>query len=287
MCPARYRLAAGLACLCASLLAVPAFAEDESAFPQRSGVEQLGIDIGIEHFRWQEYDDQGTRLLTEHGPRFVFSATLDNLSRQDSGVVLATRLSGYLATVDYDGQDTGRRFVGTETEYRGWDFRIDGGWRFADLVGGAAALDLFGGLGMEQWTRDIRGGVNALGLPVQGLVEDYTVRYFRFGLGLAHNHVPPQGYLTLGFRRPLSIDEDVALAGSPLLLHPGKRISSFVSYKVSLLPDALGRPFGMYLRLSYENYRFGRSDVATVGNLLVWQPRSHLDRYGFAIGYSF
>lgn len=284
MSPARYCLAAGLAVCLLSLSPTP-FAEEQA--PQRAAVEQLGLEVGIEHFRWQEYDDQGTRLLTEQGPRFVFSAGLDNLSRPDSGIVLAARLSGYLATVDYDGQDSGRRFVGTETDYNGWDFRIDGGWRFADLVGGAAALDLFGGFGMEQWTRDIRGGLNALGMPVQGLVEDYTVRYFRVGLGLAHNHVPPQGYLSFGFRRPLSIDEDVALTGALLRLHPRKRISMFASYKVSLLPDASGRPFGMYLRLYYENYRFGRSNVATVGNLLVWQPRSHLDRYGVAIGYSF
>lgn len=284
MVPARCHQVAGLVCLLASS-SLPLFAGDEP--PQRSGADQLGIDVGIEQFRWQEYDDQGNRLLTEHGPRFVIAAGLDNHSRDDSGVVLSARLGGYLATVDYDGQDTGRRFIGTDTEYRGWDFRVEGGWRFADLVGGAAALDLFGGLGMEQWTRDIRGGVNALGLPVQGLVEDYTVRYFRVGLGLAHNHVPPQGYLSLGFRRPLSVDEDVMLAGSALQLHPGKRISSFASYKLSLMQDAFGRPFGMYLRLYYENYRFGRSDAVIIDNLQVWQPRSHLDRYGVSIGYSF
>ncbi len=284
MSPARYCLAAGLA---VSLVSASSMLFAVETAPQRSGVDLLGLEVGIEHFRWQEYDDQGTRLLTEQGPRLVLAAGLDNLSRPDSGVVLAARLSGHLATVDYDGQDSGRRFVGTETDYNGWDFRIDGGWRFADLVGGAAALDLFGGFGMEQWTRDIRGGVNALGMPVQGLVEDYTVRYFRVGLGLAHNHVPPQGYLSFGFRRPLSINEDVALAGALLRLHPRERVSMFASYKLSLLPDVLGRPFGMYLRLHYENYRFGRSNIATVGNLLVWQPRSHLDRYGVTIGYSF
>jgi hypothetical protein len=283
MAPARDGLAVGLASLVLSL-SMPLSADEG---PVRTAMDQLGIELGIEHFRWQEYDDQGARLLSEHGPRFLFAATLDNHMRPDSGIVLGARLSGYLATVDYDGQDTGRRFVGTESDYHGWDFRAEGGWRFAELVGGAAALDLFAGFGIEQWTRDIKGGVNALGVPVQGLVEDYTVRYVRAGLGLAHNHVPPQGRLALGFRRPLSIDEDVVIGGVPLRLHPGKRASSFASYKVSLFPDAHGRPFGMYLKLYYENYRFGRSGTATVGNLLVWQPRSHLDRFGAMLGYSF
>jgi hypothetical protein len=284
MIPARYSMAFGLACLVPLFFPSCLLAEEVTTLPD---ARQVAIEVGIEYFRWQEFDDDDTRLLTEQGPRFVYAAALDNRSRPDSGIIFAIRLSGYVASVDYDGQDTGRRFVATTTDYHGWGFRIDGGYRFAELVGGAAALDLFGGIGMEQWTRDIQGSVNALGLPVQGLAEDYAVRYARAGLGIAHEHNPLQGYLSLGFRRPLSVNEDVELGGVPIRLHPGKRVSSFANYKVSLLPDALGRPFGLYLMLYYESYRFRKSGAATVGNLLVWQPRSDLDRFGIMIGHSF
>lgn len=285
MFPARYRLSAALATLV--LLVFPSIASAEEAAERPASAGKFAIELGVEYFRWQEYDDQDLRLLTEHGPRASIAAAVDNLARTDSGIILSSRLKGYIGAVDYDGQDSGRRFVATESDYHGWDFRLDGGYRFAELVGGAAGLDLFIGVGMEQWRRDIKGGINALGLPVQGLIEDYTLRYARIGLGLAYNQTPIQGYLTLGFRRPLSIDEDLVLGDTPLRLHPGKRISSFAAYKISLLPTAAGEPYGLYMKLFYENYRFTRSSAVNIGNLLVWQPRSHLDLFGVSFGYTF
>ncbi len=284
MIPARYCLAIGLVSLMPLFSPSCLLAEELAPRPV---ADQLAVEVGIEYFRWQEFDDQDNRLLTEHGPRFLLAAALDNHARPDSGIILATRLNAYIASIDYDGQDTSQRFVGTTTDYHGWDFRVDGGYRFAGLASGNAALDLFAGVGMEQWTRDIKGGVNALGQPVQGLVEDYTVTYARAGLGLGHGNTLTQGYLSLGFRRPLSIEEDVVLSGVPLRLHPGERASIFANYKFSLRPDAHGRPFGMYLNLYYESYRFGKSGSATVGNLLVWQPRSNLDRFGIMFGHAF
>lgn len=282
MITARYCLAIGLGVLIP--LFSPARLHAEEPAP-RSFADQLALEAGIEYYRWQEFDDQDNRLLTEHGPRFLLAAALDNHARPDSGIILATRLNAYIGSIDYDGQDTSQRFVGTTTDYHGWDYRIDGGYRFAGLLSGAAALDLFAGVGMEQWTRDIQSGVNSLGQPVQGLAEDYTITYARAGLGLGH--APTRAYLSLGFRQPLSIEEDVVLSGVPFRLYPGKRASIFANYKISLRPDALGRPYGMYLNLYYESYRFGRSGSVTVGNLQVWQPRSNLDRFGVMLGYTY
>lgn len=279
------------ACILAFALS-PAFADQESdGEPEESfDPNQYSLELGAEIFRWQEFDDGSTRLLTEQGPRLFMSAAVQNLARWDPGIVYSGTLRAFGGEVEYDGQDSNQRYVGTSSRYSGWQAEAQAGYR---LVGGDAvyAVDLLAGIGTERWSRDIQSANNAEGNRVAGFAEDYAVDYGRAAIGFSHRIQELNGYFDVGVRVPLSIKEDVDLDGEPIHLKPGKRGSLFLSYKLSLTPTSRGEPFGSYLKLFYNGYRFGKSDVETIqtsdGALLVWQPKSSMDIVGLALGFSY
>lgn len=242
------------------------------------------LEAGAESFRWREIDDDGLRLLTEQGPRFVYGATLGNFLHADAGVIFEMRLGGLLGEVDYDGQDNNGRFVGTVTDYSGWGGEIGGGYRFPDLVQGVT-IDVFGGLGLDDWRREINGGTNSLGQTVSGFTEEYDVDYFRYGIGILLRDTSPGGYLQLGFRRPRSIGEQVRIQGQTVNLAPDEQASAFLSYRIALGSPRAASASGSFLRFYYTGYRFGKSQVEDIGSGLVWQPRSSLDTLGITLGY--
>lgn len=247
---------------------------------------RLAVELGVEAFRWQEFDDAGQRLLTEQGPRYSAALSLHNLARPQRGVLYALTLRGTAGTVDYDGQDNSGRFVATETSYGGYRLEAMGGYRFEPTMG-ARFFDLVAAIGFDYWERDIRSSRNAVGAPVSGLSEDYGVAYARLGIGIAHEGGPAPGHLGAGVHLPLSIRERVTVSGAPLRLEPGRGGALFLAYRVSLRADASGEPFGTYLRVSYDGYRLGRSPARAVGELAVWQPESDMDVFGLALGHSF
>lgn len=247
---------------------------------------QLLLEAGLENFRWRERDDDGERLLTEQGPRFVFGAALSNHPRMNDGMIYEIHLGGHLAEVDYDGQDTNGRYIGTVTDYSGWNVGINGGYCFAGLVEGAA-VDVFAGLGMDNWRRDINGGTNAIGQPISGVAEDYSVDYLQVGLGVAHGESYADGYLQMGFRRPLSIDEEARINGQTVQLSPREAASGFLSYRVFLGGPHAGKAPRSYLKFYYASYRLKKSGVVDVGANTVWQPRSNMDALGIMLGYAY
>jgi hypothetical protein len=275
-----------LALVCASASAAPAAERPYDGPLSSADPNQYAIEAGGELFRWQEFDDDGRRLLSEQGPRAFVSGLVHNLTRRDRGLVYAARLRAFGGDVEYDGQDTDHVFVGTDSRYRGWEAMAQAGYRFVSSDG-ADAIDVMAGLATERWQRDIQRSTNALGSPVAGFIEDYRVDYFRASAGLLHRVRDFDGYLALGLRIPLSVDEEANVDGSPLTLHPGRRVSSFVSYKVSLASTRRGEPFGAYVEAFYAGYRFGKSPTRAGPGVLVWQPKSDLDTIGLTLGFSY
>jgi hypothetical protein len=245
---------------------------------------QLTLEAGAENFRWHEIDDDGQRLLTEQGPRFVYGATLGNFFHADKGIIFEMRLGGHLGEVDYDGQDNNGRFVGTTTDYSGWYGEVNGGYRFDHFVKGAA-IDVFGGLGLDNWRREIAGGANSIGQSVSGFTEDYGVDYLRYGIGISLRDAYPGGYLQMGFRRPYSISEKVAINGGTIVLSPGEMASAFLSYRMLLGHASAGRPASSYVKFYYSGYRLKKSPTVDIGPNVVWQPHSEMDTLGVMLGY--
>jgi hypothetical protein len=240
---------------------------------------QLALEAGAENFRWREIDDNGQRLLTEQGPRFVYGATLGNFLHAATGIIFEMHLGGRLGEVDYDGQDNNGRFVGTVTDYSGWYGEVNGGYRFAHFIKGAA-VDVFGGLGLDNWRREITGGANSIGQSVSGFTEEYGVDYLRYGIGILLRDASPGGYLQLGFRRPYSISEKADINGGTIVLAPGETASAFLSYRVSF-----GKAAASYVKFYYSGYRLKKSPIVDIGSNFVWQPRSEMDTVGVTLGY--
>jgi hypothetical protein len=269
---------AALACLLCALSVCAG--EADAAEPGR-----LSFEAGAEGFSWREYD-QGRRLLAETGPRLRLSAAYGNVLTATSGLLFDLSITGQAGEVDYDGQDNSGRFVASHTRYHGYGVEAQVGYRH-DLSAAGLALDVFGGLNLTGWRRDIRSGVNSLGQAVAGFVEDYTILSGRLGIGLLHSAGSIPARLVVGATLPVDIDEDLAVRGRSITLHPGRRTSAFASWQLSLAPAVDGSPFGTYLRLYWESRRLDPSPARAVDDLSVWQPESHMDVFGLVLGMKY
>lgn len=236
--------------------------------------------VGVENFRWQEFDNQGLRLLTEQGPRLSVGLALGNRLNKQHGWLYELQAQGYTGEVDYDGQDSNGIYTNSDSSYQGWRVELVTGYRKSSrdetLTG-----DLLLGVGATAWQRDIANSINANGQPVGGLVEDYLVYYGRAGIGVGWPHHLGENYLQIGAKRPFSIDEDVDVFG--VTLSPGKKWSAYASYEFRF---SHGTNTAL-VRFYYDSFRFGKSDRKIVGTIAVWQPESNLDTLGISLGYTF
>ncbi|HFD92153.1 MAG TPA: hypothetical protein ENJ22_02560 [Gammaproteobacteria bacterium] len=236
---------------------------------------------GFENFRWQEFDDDGQRLLTEQGPRYVLGASLFNRDRQASGLVYDIDLRAYVGKVDYDGQDSQGIYTSTDSNYQGGRAELTGGYRWQSTYSSVTALDLLLTLGADAWQRDIDDGVNANGFPISGLKEDYVVYFGKAGLGAQWQHTSFSSYLQLGMKKPFSTREKVDVFD--VTLSPGKKWSAYASYTLKMGGE--GRR--SYIAFYYDTYRFSKSSPKSIGSGIVWQPESDMDVAGVSFGYVF
>jgi hypothetical protein len=251
-----------------------------------SEYSQYALEVGAELFRWQEFDDGGKRLLTEQGPRFSLAASANNLVRREPGLIYLSTVRIYGGQVQYDGQDDSHAYVSSDTRYGGWNAELGMGYRVMGEQD-VYAVDVYAAAGTERWRRNVLNSQNATGIATSGSAEDYAVDYGRAGLGFAHKVYDSDGYLNFGVRIPLSVREDTSINSHSVHLNPRPRGSPFISYKLSLRPTTRDQPFGAFVKLYYDGYRFGKSKVKSIPTLLVWQPESSMDAVGLTLGVSF
>jgi len=259
------------------LVFVPTISAAASSDASTRGTD-VDLSLGVEHYRWQEFDANGVRLLSEHGPR----ATLSGRIELDTGLrPLLVRVLGnaYAGVVDYDGQIQGttsfltHTFVSSETTYRGGQAELQIG--YSRQTQSFSALELFLGAGVEGWSRDISGSVDAGGSSVSGFREDYTVYYGRIGLGFEETGNILNASFHVGAKLPYTVDEKVVISGVPLTLHPDGKWSAFADYRLTLQRN--------FLEFYYEGLRFDPSPVKNT----FFQPESTVDSYGIRLGREF
>lgn len=132
---------------------------------------QASIQLSTQSFTWREFDNDGGRLLEEKGPRFFIGATFDNFRRQGPGLLYSVNGKIYLGNVDYDGQTQSGIPAVTDVNYFGVNIEAQGGYRFGRRIG----VDVFGGLGFDDWVRSIADGTTPSGTTVFGYDEYYTI----------------------------------------------------------------------------------------------------------------
>ncbi len=253
------------------------------AVVQAADAPQASVQFGPQSFHWREFDDNGERLLQETGARISAGAAFDNFRREGSGVLYSVNGRIYLGNVDYDGQTQSGIPATADVTYFGLNIEAQGGYRFGRRLG----LDVFGGLGIDDWVRSINDGRTTTGTVVYGYDEYYTILYGKAGLGFFQLLDGWRYMLQGGVKMPLFTSEYVDL-GSGLDLEPGLKPSTFANLQFDF---GSGRHDRFGVALYYDSYRFSQSDPEwlTYGGSteLVVQPRSHMDVYGLRLSYYF
>jgi hypothetical protein len=232
------------------------------------------LQAGIEDFRWREFEG-GSRLLEESGARYSLGIGLESPVSPDSFTVFSAEGKLYFGAVDYDGQAcnvlTGVCVpMASETDYNGIMTEASVSRRYPKDQGGA--FELFGAVGIDAWTREIKPTATATGGS-----EDWTVFYGRAGAGWRTSAYA----LRAGIKLPLAVDEATDFGVD---LEPKGRASLFLGFTATV-HDSSRQTWA--INAFYDSYRFAESDHMLVwtnlGLLEVWQPESHQDVLGLQL----
>lgn len=238
---------------------------------------EVGLELGVEDFRWREFDSTGAQLLEERGPRYRVGAHLRRPLGEGQRDYLQLRGALYFGEVDYDGLACGSAPGScvpfqTDADYAG--AFAEG--TLARFVGPASNAELFAGGGIDLWRRDIAGGIDSSGRVVSGAIEDWTVLYAVAGGGAQWIRAAARYRFRVGIKYPFYTYE--VPNAYDVSLEPEGRLSYFARFAVDFSKG--GRPrwgFGVY----YDSYRFDASDVEPIGGGFgVFQPESHQDVAG-------
>lgn len=237
---------------------------------------EFEVAAGAEHFRWEEFDDSGRKMLSETGPRYFVGLKGINDLNQDWEVDFGGRF--YSGSVDYDGETQSGIPVTTITDYNGVSFELG-------FTHTAAARTLSAGdawllrmaMGQDIWRRALRDTALADGTPVAGYVERYVSSYLKFGGAFQRPGVLMFG---VGAKVPFYTREEIDLGYSTLVLNPEGRLSLFADMDIVLGPY-------WSIAIGYDSYRFAKSDPVRLGSYLYWQPESTQDTLSLALRYRF
>lgn len=233
--------------------------------------------LGVENFVWKEFDTDGSQLLEETGPRYVFSFLYQSQFSDAWHYEVMADL--YAGNVDYDGQTQAGDPITTTSEYRGarGDFTAT-----YDVGGTDSPFALLVGAGLDVWSRNLRDTTLPDSTPVNGYQEDYFMIYARLGLQLQFSHNSWSSKLKAGLRRPLIVEESID--EFDVTLEPKPTTTYFASWQHLWGLDG-GQSFA--LNFYFEHTRFDASDseFSTIG--YVYQPESDMKTVGITGYYSF
>lgn len=254
---------------------------------------QFSMGVGIQGVRWEEYtSDHSSLLLQEEGLRYTGHLAYDNYDRPDAGLLIGLDVNGHIGDVDYSGRTFSDVRLDTTTSYLGVNTKLTLGQRRLGFWGGNT-WDWLGGVGFDYWERKIQDGTDAMGDPVNGYVETYSLLYAHAGVGLFRRMSRWSRYLQIGLKFPVKVNENI---GKPfnMELEPGRNVSGFVNLTFYRHGDDDRRNFA--ISFYYDTHRFSDSpsvlgdyDTNTNGirDDYFYQPKSDQYLFGIRAGYYF
>jgi len=244
----------------------------EASDSKTVATQQRWFDVSfrLQQFTWQEYSDNGARLLKESGMLYGIS-TGEREVKKNFG--MRSRSTVFFGKVDYDGQNQAGTPVTSGTSYLGVEGNID-------LVAVMPVDDTFkirgfAGLGGAIWWRDIKDSRDITGQPAQGYSEYWLNALGRLGFGadarLADNAVL---FADFGMKIPFYTQNRIMMLGS-VTVRPKGKSTPFAE---------IGCNWGnITMCLNYDTSKFDKSN--SVGQYQIYQPRSEENNLNFSIGW--
>jgi hypothetical protein len=230
----------------------------------RSAHADLSVGAGFENFRWKESTSPSVK---ESGLRWVLDLTWSQ-NTQQPGPSVAYNLKLYTGNVDYTGALLSSNApISGETHYRGLQNELQAIYR---TVGG---VNFVLAAGWDHWRRNLTAAQE----------ETWDVLYAK--LGAAMNAPAVSGpFGGAGVKYPVYTRENAHLtdlgATSNPRLRPRGNFSLYGTLGYRVNP-------GWDVMAYYDMYRFRQSNIVTVSNGTVFQPKSRQDVLGLKVQHNF
>ena len=246
-----------------SLLAQPAFAENAGNHVVRAG-------IILADFDFQEFDEDGDRLLTESG--FLPGIEAGWTWHRDR-LALAVDASYLNGEVDYNGQTQAGAPLSTNTDEEIGDIEASATGYFFSRDNWQAGARL--GAGYRHWQRDIQPTATT-----SGLSETYTWGYGTAGLVAQYTGSETSTWTLHGsYRRAWSpsLKVDLTLLSTKVDLDLGRTDGFTLQLRNQ---RSLTQTLDLIFSLSYHTWDAGRSNTVTVPvpgqplSVSITEPRS-------------
>ncbi|RNC73305.1 MAG: hypothetical protein ED859_00930 [Desulfuromonadales bacterium] len=252
-----------------------------------AGLGEFSSYLYGSYFSWQEYDDNGSRIVRESGPIFG-AGSIATFDLYQQSLLLTGKAEIFGSVVNYAGQTQSdfsafdNRPVDSDTTYFGGKVEADMGWRFSQTGGD---IEPFIGAGYRVWLRDIQNSTSTTkagtSFSVSGATEYWSTVYARLGLR-AKTRINDSTtlFLEAGALYPLyTRNEALDTIAGDVTLKPRSDWSTFAELGIRYRSF---RP-----AVFYEGIRFRRSDDVYQAGYQIWQPRSESDTVGISLGYFF
>ena len=246
------------------------------------GIREASLYPFIQYFTWEEFGDNGNRLLKESGPQYGLGGdiTLLLLKGEAGEMTFKGKLELSGGEVNYDGQLQDGTPHSTDVTYFGINNEDTFGWA---LTYRNATIEPFGGLGYRWWMRDLQGG--------RGYTEYWTSLSALVGVRSSYTLGPQSRMFVMGGARyPFYNRNDVEH-------YPGvDAIELKPESEWSAMAECGIRYRQMFASLFYESYIFPESDPVTRYNAYrhptpgpssFIQPRSESETFGLRVGWAF
>jgi hypothetical protein len=251
----------------------------DSMGAENSSKNKLRVDIGvlIQDYKWAEYTDNRNKVLEETGNLYGLTCDIESTKNM---IGWRTGIDFFIGQVDYDGRTWTDIPVKTDVLYVGTKFYVDvvPGYR----LDSGLWLKSFAGLGGQLWLRDLDDTKTSDGHSVRGAREWWGCVYGRVGLGAEYPLTEALAvFIEAGLKLPIYARNEASFFASDspgASLEPEQDFSGFGN---------IGFRWKQWgARVSYDAFRFDRSDAVSSGELNLYQPQSKSDVYSVEIFWS-